>query len=127
MGTTPYLHLEAWNASLELIAGLGLEKIQRHIERLLDPLWEYLKHSRYKLLSSTDVEHRSGIISFTGKYPAKLYLILNQRNIYPSLRRAGIRISAHFFNTEEDIQRLMEALKELEEANLEADKKGENV
>jgi cysteine desulfurase/selenocysteine lyase len=127
VGTTPYPQLAAWNAALEMITELGIDALGDHVRSLLEPLWDYLKRSPYKLLSSPDPEHRSGIVSFTGRFSAKLFLLLNERKIFPGLRQGAIRISPHLYNTPEDIGRLLEALRELESVKLEADRKGENL
>ncbi|HEV8375585.1 MAG TPA: aminotransferase class V-fold PLP-dependent enzyme [Candidatus Polarisedimenticolia bacterium] len=127
VGTTPYPQLAAWNASLELILERGVAAIAEHVSALLDPLWGYFERSPYKLLSSPDPAHRSAIFSFTGKFAAKLYLLLNERKIFPGLRSGAIRVSPHLYNTVGDIERLLEALRELEGAKLEADRKGENL
>jgi selenocysteine lyase/cysteine desulfurase len=94
---------------------------------LLQPLWEYLQRSPYKMVSSPEPAHRSGILSFTGKFAAKLYLLLNERKIFPGLRSGWLRVSPHFYNTTQDMDRLVGALKELESVKLEADRKGENL
>jgi selenocysteine lyase/cysteine desulfurase len=127
VGTTPYPQLAAWNAGLELILDTTVEAIEAHVKGLLEPLWEYLMHSPYKLVSAPDPERRSGILSFTGRFAAKLYLLLNQRKIFPGLRAGSLRISPHFYNTADDMNHLIEALRELETVKLEADRKGENL
>jgi cysteine desulfurase/selenocysteine lyase len=127
VGTTPYPQLAAWNASLELILEIGVETIQMHVFDLLRPLRDFLQRSRYKLVSSPEEPHFSGILSFTGRFAAKLFVLLNERKIFPGLRAGSLRVSAHFYNTPEEIQRLIEALEELESVKLEADRKGENL
>jgi len=127
VGTTPYLQLAAWNASLEMILKIGVEAIEAHVRSLLDPLWEFLERSRYNLVTSHEPGHRSAILAFTGKYAAKQFLLLNERKIFPGLRMGAIRVSPHLYNTPEDIRRVIAVLGELEGAKLEADRKGENL
>ena len=127
VGTTPYPQLAAMAACLEMLLGTGIEAIQAHVSALLEPLWEYLQSSPYKLLSSSQPEQRSGIVAFTGRFAAKIYLLLNERKIFPGLRAGALRVSPHLYNTPADIARLIAALRELESAKLEADRKGENL
>ena len=127
VGTTPYPQLEAWNAGLELILDTTVEAIEAHVSALLEPLWEYLQHSPYKIVSSPAPAHRSGILSFTGRFAAKIYLLLNERKIFPGLRSGALRVSPHFYNTVQDMDQLIGALTELETVKLEADRKGENL
>jgi selenocysteine lyase/cysteine desulfurase len=127
VGTTPYPQLAAWNAALEMVAEIGIERVEQHVRSLLEPLWEYLARSPYKVISSSEPSHRSGILSFTGRFPAKLLLLLNERKIFPGLRMGALRLSPHIYNTAEEMGRVIEALRELEGAKLEADRKGENL
>jgi len=127
VGTTPYPQLVAWNASLEMLLDIGVEAIEAHVRDLLTPLWEYLEASPYKIVSSSEPSSRSAIVSFTGRFAAKIYLLLNERKIFPSLRSGFLRISPHLYNNRQDIDRLITALRELETAKLEADRKGENL
>ena len=127
VGTTPYLQLSAWNASLQLIERTGVEAIHEHVQALLEPLRDYLRGSPYKSLSSPEPSHRSAIVSFTGRFPAKLFRLLGERKIFPALRAGAIRVSPHLYNTAGEIAALIEALRELEGAKLEGDRKGENL
>ncbi len=127
VGTTPYPQLAAMTACMDMLLEDGIESIRAHVAALLEPLWEYLQSSPYKLLSSPEPAHRSGILAFTGRFAAKIYLLLNERKIFPGLRAGALRVSPHLYNTPEDIARLIAALKELETVKLEADRKGENL
>jgi cysteine desulfurase / selenocysteine lyase len=127
VGTTPYLQLAAWNESLELLLRAGVETIESNVLSILEPLWEFLQQSRYKLISSPEPAHRSAIVSFTGRFAAKQFKLLHERNIFAGLRMGAIRISPHLYNTREDIHRIIETLRELEGVKLEADRKGENL
>ena len=127
VGTTPYPQLAAWNASLELILDTGVEVIEAHVRGLLQPLWEYLQQSPYKIVSSPEPAQRSGILSLTGRFAAKIYLLLNERKIFPGLRSGALRVSPHLYNTTRDMDQLIGALRELENVKLEADRKGENL
>jgi len=127
VGTPSYLQLAAWSASLEMINEIGVERIEKHVTTILEPLREYLGNSPYKVISSPDVSHRSGILSFTGKFPAKLLRLLHEQKIFAGLRAGALRFSPHFYNKAEEIGRVIEALRELESVKLDADRKGENL
>jgi selenocysteine lyase/cysteine desulfurase len=94
---------------------------------LLEPLWDYLQQSPYKIVSCPEPSRRSAILSFTGRFAAKIYLLLNERKIFPGLRSGSLRVSPHFYNSARDMDQLIEALRELETVKLEADRKGENL
>ena len=77
---------------------------------LTDLLIQKLKDTPYSLLSPLDACHRSAILSFGGKNMDKIFASLTQAGIFVSKREGGIRVSPHFYNTEEEIDRLVEVL-----------------
>jgi cysteine desulfurase/selenocysteine lyase len=77
---------------------------------LLDLLIEGLKDKGYPITSSLEEEHRSSILSFSGKNIRNLYEKLLKKNILVSLREGSIRVAPHFYNTKEEINRLIELL-----------------
>jgi selenocysteine lyase/cysteine desulfurase len=53
---------------------------------------------------------RSGVVSFTTKDPEATFKLLKERGFFLSLRPAGIRVAIDFYNTEEEIDRLLSVL-----------------
>jgi len=111
IGTYPFSTLWTMCSSLELLSGIGTKAIEKQVFRLLDLLLDYLKDSSYQVKSSPDHLHRSGILSFSGKDTARLYQILSRKQILVSFRENSIRVSPHFYNSPEDIQKLIQVLK----------------
>ena len=101
----------AMDKSLELILYLGVEEIEGYLLRLTDFLAEELQRRGYRIVSHTDHSHRSSILTFEAKGDAaELYQKLVNKQIIVSLRRGWLRVSPHFYNSEEDIARLLESL-----------------
>ncbi len=119
-------------AALDFISGIGLDAIHAHenalalytIRRLKEEFGESLH-----IVGETDPEKKSGIVSFVveGIHPHDTAQLLGERNIcvraglqcaaplHESLNlSASTRISLSLYNTEEDIEKLIIGLKEVQ-------------
>jgi selenocysteine lyase/cysteine desulfurase len=107
-------------AAIELFLQIGLEKIESHLLDLGDYLCERLRESPrgnlidrgYRVVSSRRDGEKSAIICLRHeKYSAQdLCHLLNNRRIITTPRLGRLRVSPHFYNTREEIDRLIEAL-----------------
>jgi len=117
MGYYVILNLLAMRASAQLFVDLGIDKIQKHNHGLLDRLAVYLDDSSfYTVTSSREEKHRSSIMTFTCDNYRKLHQRLADKKIICVPREGSIRIAAHLFNNEADIDRLIEELKRFTDA-----------
>lgn len=115
-GTHNLLGVVGLMASLKLILELGVKNIGRELLRKRGLLVPALQAKGYSVLSAdASPEIASGIISFfrPGQDFAALHQKLTDANIVTSLRtdRTGqnyIRLSPHFYNTDEELNRLLE-------------------
>ena len=105
--------------SLKLVNDLGIANAEKQIRRLTDLLHERLAGTKAHVVSKRDPEVRSGITIFQyyrdpKQDQALLERILRER-VYVAMRFTsnvgGIRVSTHYFNNEEDVERLIAALK----------------
>ena len=67
----------------------------------------------YEVASDLTPEHRSQIMAFTsGDHTRDGELVeqLTRSNVAVTLRGRGVRVSPYFYNSEDDIERLLEAL-----------------
>lgn len=112
VGTYAYQDVCGFNAALGLLLEVGTESIEKQTLRLTGMLLDYLKESPYEVRSALEPTRRSAIVSFSGKENEHLFERLREREIVVSLREGGIRVSPHFYNTEEEMGRLIETLKE---------------
>jgi selenocysteine lyase/cysteine desulfurase len=116
-GTANYPGNVALGASLALINNLGRDAIARHIVRLTDLLIDGLRRAGATVVSPAEPEARSGIITFSlGEGPARdtafLHQLWDQRILISQRYTAGVgglRVSVHFFNNEDDVERLAAA------------------
>jgi selenocysteine lyase/cysteine desulfurase len=99
-------------AAIELFLQIGVGKIENYLLDLGDYLCGRLLDRGYLVDSSRRDGEKSAIICFHHeKYSAhELYRLLNDRNVITTPRLGRLRVSPHFYNTREDIDRLIEAL-----------------
>jgi selenocysteine lyase/cysteine desulfurase len=107
IGTYPYAELQILASSLKLLHQVGIKNIERHTRKLLDILIDYLQDSNYRINSILEPKHRSAIFSFTCRNAADLHRKLFQKRIICSFREKSLRIAPHFYNTEQDIHKLI--------------------
>ena len=114
-------------SAIDYIKSIGYENIQEHERELLNYTIEKLKELPYiSLLCSSNIENISSVISFNinGVHPHEVSSILDSKGIcirsgnhcaQPLMRYLGIdstcRISFSVYNTKEDIDKLIDAIK----------------
>jgi selenocysteine lyase/cysteine desulfurase len=120
-GTANYPGNVALGASLALLNELGTAAIEEHIIGLTDLLMDLLRGAGAAVVSPPDRAARSGIVSFTlgqgaARDAAALRQLLDRRILISQRYTAGVgglRVSVHFYNNEDDVRRLAEAVRGL--------------
>ena len=97
-------------AALKLILGYGIEKIENRILDLTDYLIDRVREAGWKLQTPEEKSYRSGIVNFLIDKPMERVEQLAKKGIIVSARANGIRVSPHFYNTEEEIDQLVSEL-----------------
>ncbi|MBU0936807.1 MAG: aminotransferase class V-fold PLP-dependent enzyme [Spirochaetes bacterium] len=114
-GTFAYPLFHAWTAGLDLLAAVGIPNIHRRVMELTSYLAARLAGSALQVVTPMDFEaERSAIVTCTsGNAGADKALVqqLADRNVIVALRDGRVRISPNFFNTEADIDQLVEELR----------------
>jgi selenocysteine lyase/cysteine desulfurase len=120
-GTANYPGAVGLAASLKLIQELGPERIEAHIRGLTDSLLKGLDVLGIEVVTPRASQNRSGIITFsvgTAEQNVALMTRLQERKILVSVRYTsgvgGIRVSCHFYNSQEDVERLLNAVREFQ-------------
>jgi selenocysteine lyase/cysteine desulfurase len=117
-GTHNLLGVVGLVAAMGLVLEIGIENISRELLRKRARLAAALQAKGYTvLLSDAPIGADGGIVSFhrDGDDPSGLHQKLSEANMVTSLRtdRAGrryIRLSPHFYNTDEELDRVLERL-----------------
>ena len=100
----------ALKASLELIASAGIGAIAAYMRDLTDRLIEGLRGKGYEIVSPRGEGEWSGIVSFVSARHdhQEIYRTLrNEHRTEIAVREGRLRVSAHFYNTVEQIDRLV--------------------
>jgi len=111
VGSPSFISLTGATEALKMLLNIDIENIERRILKLTDHLIEAVKNLELKLQTPEETPHRSGIVNFKIDKPKEVTENLSHKGIIVSARAHGIRVSPHFYNTEEEIDRLMEEIK----------------
>lgn len=103
--------LVAFDAILKMLLEVGPEAIEKRILALTSRLIEGLLSRGYQVVSSQRPEERSGIVCFKAKGdPMELLARAQAEKIVIAVRVGVVRASPHFYNSEEEIDRLLALL-----------------
>lgn len=99
-------------AALELFDRVGRDRVEARVLALTDLLVEALRARGHAVHSSRRPGEASGIVAFAGPRHTSAEIVerLAQAGVVVSLREGHVRVSPHFYNDEDDILRLVEAL-----------------
>lgn len=114
--------LAALTSSLKLINGIGIKRVADKVLELKHALIEELESMKITVLPPFDEKFQSGITTFaTSKgrdHDLRIVEKLNSSGFALSYRAgggiSGIRVSTHYVNNLEDIERFITALKEVQ-------------
>ena len=107
------MSLTAMRASLTMLREATPAAMSEQSIRIAGLVAEGLENAGYQIVSDRSPEHRSQIVTFsTGDRDRNAALIgeLEERNVSVALRGGCVRVSPFFYNTEEDVEGLLEAL-----------------
>jgi selenocysteine lyase/cysteine desulfurase len=111
LGCPHFAGIFALGASIDLMANIGVKNIEEHALSLNRFLTTRLIDSGWTVLSPIDEERiRSAETLVQLAEPAGVVAKLRKRKIIVTEKPEGIRVATDFFNNEDDIERLVEAL-----------------
>lgn len=100
-------------ASIELLQSLGIDNVAAAILDVTNQICSSLQESGFRVISPRDGEQRSGIVSF--EFPGADVMAVRrhclEQQVALACRAGRIRVSAHAYNNQEDVDRLISALK----------------
>ena len=115
IGSPSFISFVGATEALKMMLNLGIRNIERRILKLTDRLIEAVRDLGLKLQTPEEPQYRSGIVNFKMDKPQEMTEKLKNQGIVVSARAHGIRVSPHFYNSEEEIDRLIEEVKRAEE------------
>jgi cysteine desulfurase/selenocysteine lyase len=113
-GSMNTVGLSAFNASLDLLLSVGVDRIWERVRGLTDRILEKAGEERYEVVSPDRPEERSGIVTLRvpGVDNTALWKALLARKAACAPRAGGIRLSPHFYNTPDEVDRIFDLLRE---------------
>jgi cysteine desulfurase/selenocysteine lyase len=94
--------------ALNTLNALGMDAIEERILQLASKLWNGLAGLNVEVL--TPPETQSGIVTCSVKDGPRIATLLADNQIVVTVRGNHVRISPHFFNTEQEIDRLLDVM-----------------
>ena len=108
------LDVAAFGAAVSLLLEVGIEAIEERVLGLVDRLGQGLLERGYRIIEPWPRERSesSGIISFNrrGRTAEELLSDLTGAGVICRTHRDFVRLSPHFYNTEEEIDQVLEVL-----------------
>lgn len=115
-GTPNIIGITGLGASLKVFEEIGTDAVRQHILHLSGYLIDQLQsRSDLSIITPEEDKQRLGIIAFSVDSPAEIDMDsipekLKQKHITISAREGYFRISPHFYNTEEEIDAVLNNL-----------------
>jgi selenocysteine lyase/cysteine desulfurase len=112
------LSLYGLGAAVDLLLEVGVDRIAGRILQLTDQLISGLQDMNLPLITPLDKKFRSGIVTFRlateHSTPAveELQGHLFAKEIYTTIRHGGLRLSPHFYNTEDEVETVLQEVRQ---------------
>ena len=109
--TLPYQDFAGMNASLELLLGLEIPRIRKHLDSLHAPVLAWAARSGARVVSPQGARG-SGILCVAPANVGEAFRALKAARIIASMREGAIRLSPHAYNTLEEMEHVVEVLED---------------
>lgn len=94
--------------ALERSLTFGTEAVRQRVQQLCDLAVDQLQKAGVRVLNGTDPSTRGGILIIEGD--DKRLAKMRDAGVQGQLRGAGIRVGIHFYNNEEDVERMVKGV-----------------
>ena len=118
VGTPSFLSFVGAAEAIKMLLSFGIENIEKRVLRLTDYLIDVVEALGFEVQTPEEPQYRSGIVNFKVKKPKDVVEYLKRNNIVVSARANGIRVSPHLYNTEEEIDTLVEEVRKVNLKNV---------
>jgi cysteine desulfurase/selenocysteine lyase len=110
-GSPSFMSFVGAREAMKLLLSFGVESVTKRIMRLTGNLIDAVKNLGLELQTPEEQQCRSGIVNFKMRNPQETTQTLSAKGVMVSARNHGIRVSPHFYNTEDEIDRLMKEIR----------------
>lgn len=111
MGEANMAGVAGANAALDMVLEIGPQRLRAATEALVKDLVERAEDAKFAIGTPREPEQRSGIVVLRMEDPARATKVLAKERIIVDHRPGKLRISPYFYNTPEDNEMLIAALK----------------
>lgn len=102
--TLPFQDFAGMNASLDLFFEVGLAQVYGRVNALASRIVEWAcRRNDVRLVTPADAAKRAGIVAVAPPDPVASSERLTAAGVIHSLREGAIRLSPHFYNTQEEV------------------------
>ncbi len=116
-GTQNIPGIVAMGASIDVLLEVGIEQVWENVQKLTQQICDGLPHVGCKVLSPRGKGQTSGSVVFAptneNVNTKRVVAELAKQNIFAVVREGRIRVSPHFYNQPQQIDRLLEQLGKL--------------
>lgn len=113
VGMPNFAAIYALDAALRYIESIGVKKIARHADPLVERLYQGLTELGLKPMAPWQPDHGSGIIAFQHSQSAAIHAGLERANIHVMHHAGRLRVSLHGYNTDQDVEFFLATLRKL--------------
>jgi selenocysteine lyase/cysteine desulfurase len=111
IGNQDFSSVYGLREALGLILEVGVERIERRTRRLVRLLEEGVRRMKLNTQTPREEEKRGSILNIRVKEASKVVGALADEGIMVAERMRGVRVSPHFYNNEDDVERFLLALR----------------
>jgi selenocysteine lyase/cysteine desulfurase len=112
-GTPSVVAVAGAKAALSFAIKNNLPSQFRRVQSLTQRLADGLSRIGKGIVTPLEPEHRSGIMCFKDPHPSRTVAKLDRAGISVSGRYGAVRVSPHYYNTNEEIEKFLEVMEEL--------------
>ncbi|MDQ7821183.1 MAG: aminotransferase class V-fold PLP-dependent enzyme [Candidatus Eremiobacteraeota bacterium] len=109
-GTQNFIGALGLLRSVELLNSVGEELREKRILENTGRLISGLKERGIEVITPEELHRRAGIVTFRVEKPEHIFQELTKHKVYIALREGLLRVSPHFYNTLEEMDRFIESL-----------------
>jgi selenocysteine lyase/cysteine desulfurase len=109
-GTPPVMNAYVARAGMEIINGIGVEKIRAWHQRLAGRLIEGGRSRGLELHGTDDVSRKTASTAFVVPDAHAVEAAMRSRGVIASARGPVVRLAPHFYNTMDDVDAALDAL-----------------
>jgi len=113
-GTLNYAGIVSLHSNIKFFQSIGINEIEKSVIENTKYFIRLLEDEKFEFFFKPEVdEEMSGIITIKVKDPEFVFRELKQRKIHTSVREGYLRFSPHFYNTKEEIEKVVKSLRDI--------------